>query len=159
MLVVDQFEELFTLCRDDIERAAFVDNLLTAAFEPDGPTHLVLALRADFYAYCAPYAALRAALAGHQEYIGPMSADELRRAIEEPARRGGWELEEGLADVILHDIGAEGAKALAPALGKLDKLTSLNLRCECAARGVVAALRALLRGCVACGAALAARRR
>jgi len=114
VLVVDQFEELFTLCRDDIERAAFVDNLLTAAFESNGPTCLVITLRADFYAYCAPYAALRAALAGHQEYIGPMSADELRRAIEEPARRGGWELEEGLADVILRDVGADGSRSPEP---------------------------------------------
>ncbi len=114
VLVVDQFEELFTLCQDDVERAAFVDNLLTAAFEPDGPICLVITLRADFYAYCAPYAALRTALAEHQEYIGPMSADELRQAIEEPARRGGWELEAGLAEVILHDLGAEGSRSPEP---------------------------------------------
>lgn len=114
VLVVDQFEELFTLCQAEVERTAFVDNLLTAAFEPDGPLRLVITLRADFYAHCAPFAALRTALAEHQEYIGPMNADELRQAIEEPARRGGWELEEGLAEMILHDIGADGNHAPEP---------------------------------------------
>lgn len=114
LLVVDQFEELFTLCQNDEERAAFVNNLLTAALEPDGPLGLIMTLRADFYSSCAPYSALRTALAEQQEYIGPMSAEELRQAIEEPARRGGWELEEGLADVILHDIGADGSHAPEP---------------------------------------------
>lgn len=105
VLVVDQFEELFALCDDEGERAAFIDNLLTAC-EPEGSLQLILTLRADFYAHCAPYAALRAALAVAQDYIGPMSAAELRQAIEAPAERGGWELEEGLTDVILHDVGA-----------------------------------------------------
>ena len=97
LLIVDQFEELFTLCRDEFEREAFVDNLLTAASpEVAGPTTLVLAVRADFYAHCAQYDDLRQAMAEHQEYIGPMNVEELRRAIEEPARRGGWEFEAGL---------------------------------------------------------------
>src|SRR5574341_1163974 len=108
LLVVDQFEELFTLCRDAAERQAFVDNLMTAvAPETAGPTSVVIVLRADFYAHCAQYANLREAVARHQEYIGPMSADEFRRAIEEPVRRGGWELEPGLVDTLLKDVGDE----------------------------------------------------
>jgi len=107
-LGVDQFEELFTLCRDDAERQAFIDNLVTAASEPHGGVWVVLTLRADFYAHCAPYSVLRQALASQQEYIGPMTPADLRRAIEEPARRGGWELETGLVDVLLKDVGAEG---------------------------------------------------
>jgi hypothetical protein len=90
---VDQFEELFALCRWEEERAAFIDNLLTAASEVDGPVIVVITLRADFYALCANYPELREAIAKHQEYIGAMNAQELRRAIEEPARRGRWELE------------------------------------------------------------------
>ncbi len=105
MLVVDQFEELFTLCRSQTEQTVFVNNLLTAAFEPNGSTIVVIALRADFYAHCADFADLRRALAQHQEYIGPMTSDELRRAIEEPAHRGHWELEPGLIDLLLHDVG------------------------------------------------------
>jgi len=107
LLVVDQFEELFSLCRSEEERVAFINNLLNAASEPGGPTILVITLRADFYAHCAGYIQLREALAQQQEYIGAMNEQELRRAIEEPARRGRWELEPGLVELLLHDVGHE----------------------------------------------------
>ncbi|MCA1554579.1 MAG: hypothetical protein LC737_09395, partial [Chloroflexi bacterium] len=108
LLVVDQFEELFTLCRDDFEREAFIDNLLYAvSVEQNGFMTLVVTLRADFYAHLAQYPELRAAVAKAQEYIGPMTSEELRRAIEEPARRGQWEFEPGLVDLILRDVGDE----------------------------------------------------
>ncbi len=107
LLVVDQFEELFTLCRSEEERTAFINNLLAAASEADGPVMVVINLRADFYAHCAAYLQLREALARHQEYIGAMNDEELRRAIEEPARRGRWEFEPGLVDLLLHDVGHE----------------------------------------------------
>ena len=106
LLVIDQFEELFALCRSETERTLFIDNLLTSASELDGPTAVIITLRADFYAHCAAYVQLREALAHHQEYIGPMNEEELRRAIEEPARHGHWELEPGLVDLLLHDAGA-----------------------------------------------------
>ena len=114
LLIVDQFEELFSLCRAEAERQAFIDNLLTAVTEPDGPVTIVLTLRADFYNPCAPYRRLREALAERQEYIGPMTVDELRRAIEEPARRGNWELEPGLVEVLLQDVGAGGQSVPEP---------------------------------------------
>lgn len=107
LLVVDQFEELFALCRLEEERTSFIDNLLTAASEADGPIIVVIALRADFYARCAKYRQLREALAQNQVYIGAMSDEELRRAIEEPARRGQWEFEPGLVDLLLRDVGDE----------------------------------------------------
>ena len=107
LLVVDQFEELFALCRSEQERSSFVGNLLTASSEADGSILVVLTLRTDFYSHCAGYVHLREALAQNQEYIGTMNDEELRRAIEEPARRGRWELEPGLADLLLHDVGHE----------------------------------------------------
>lgn len=109
LLVVDQFEELFTLCRDDFEREAFIDNLLEAT-SPEtggGRVTVVVALRADFYAHLAQYPELRDAAANQQEYIGPMTAEELRRAIQEPARRAGWSFDAGLVDLILRDVGDE----------------------------------------------------
>ncbi len=108
LLIVDQFEELFTLCRGEAERQAFINNLLVAA-DPaaGGPVTVLITLRADFYPHCAAYAGLRAALADQQEYIGPMSADELRQAVERPARLGGWDFEPGLVDQILRDVGDE----------------------------------------------------
>lgn len=107
LLVIDQFEELFALCRSKVERSAFIDNLLMAAEDADGKAIIVITLRADFYSHCASYLQLRQALARHQEYIGVMSDEEMRRAIEEPARRGRWEFEPGLVDLILQDVGHE----------------------------------------------------
>lgn len=114
LLVIDQFEELFTLCHSETERGAFIDNLMTATTEQGKATFVVLALRADFYSHCAPYADLRDALADGQEYIGAMKTDELRRAMEEPAKRGGWELESGLVELLLQDIGAESGHSPEP---------------------------------------------
>jgi WD40 repeat protein/transcriptional regulator with XRE-family HTH domain len=107
LLVIDQFEELFALCHSEEERASFIENLLTAVSEVDGPVIVLITLRADFYAHCANHAQLREALAKNQEYIGAMNDEELRRAIEEPARRGRWEFEPGLVDLLLHEVGRE----------------------------------------------------
>ena len=104
-LVIDQMEEVFTLCREEGERQAFIDNLLAAA--QGGGCKLVMSLRADFYAHCARFENLRLALASCQEYIGPMNAAELRRAIEEPARVCGYTFEAGLVDLILREVGSE----------------------------------------------------
>ncbi|KPK92041.1 MAG: hypothetical protein AMJ88_11885, partial [Anaerolineae bacterium SM23_ 63] len=103
-----QLEELFTLCDEEAQRTAFIDNLLTAV-DPEvaGPTVVVITLRADFYPHCAAYPALREALARNQEYIGPMNTSELRRAIEEPALRGGWKFQSGLVDLMLRDVRGE----------------------------------------------------
>lgn len=102
--VVDQFEEVFTLSRDDLERARFLENLLYAASIPDGRNIVVVTMRADFYPKCAAYPELSAQVASQQSLVSPMSVDGLRLAIEEPARRVGLELEEGLVETILGDI-------------------------------------------------------
>ncbi len=107
LLVIDQFEEIFTLCRPESERTAFIDNLLTAANVAEGKAIIIVTLRADFYVHCSNYLDLRQALGSHQEYIGAMSDAEIRRAIEEPAWRGHWEFEPGLVDLIYHDVGLE----------------------------------------------------
>ena len=110
LIVVDQFEELFTLCRDDDERVAFVDRLLDMA---ERGTRVIVVLRADFYGHCASYGRLAAALEDHQALIGHMTEEELRRTIERPAEQAGLVLEPGLAEGILHDIvGEPGALPL-----------------------------------------------
>lgn len=105
LLVVDQLEELFTECADEVERSAFVDAIVSAA-EPDCAT-VIVTLRADLYGEFARYASFRERLSADQEYMGPMSAAELRRAIEEPAVRGGWTFEPGLVELLLRDVGDE----------------------------------------------------
>ena len=114
LILVDQFEETFTLCRDESKRAAFIDKLLGLAQDPTRKISIVIALRADFYSHCAQYPELRQAVAAQQEYIGQMTREELERAIEEPARRGGWEFEPGLVNVLLQDIGAHGSQEPEP---------------------------------------------
>jgi WD40 repeat protein len=108
LLVVDQFEEIFTLCADMEEQRRFVEALLQAG-RPHGRGSLVLViiLRADFYAHCAQFEGLREAVSSYQEYIGPMNREELRQAIEEPAQRNGWKFEPGIVDLLIHDAGEE----------------------------------------------------
>lgn len=107
LLVVDQFEEVFTLCKDPVERKAFIENLLSLVDGEHRAAQVILTLRADFYHQCAEYEGLRQALEKHQAYIGAMTQDELRQAIIQPAEKNGWDFQPGLADLILQDVGTE----------------------------------------------------
>ncbi|HVD68588.1 MAG TPA: BTAD domain-containing putative transcriptional regulator, partial [Actinomycetota bacterium] len=113
MLAVDQFEEVFTACSDVGERTAFLDAITDAAGAPDGATTIVIAMRADFYGRCAEHRGLASLLATHQILVGPMDADELRRAIELPARRADLTVEEQLTDSLVSDtVGQPGGLPL-----------------------------------------------
>jgi WD40 repeat protein/DNA-binding SARP family transcriptional activator len=113
LLAIDQFEEVFTACADVAERAAFIDAITSLAEAPDGDTTIVIAMRADFYGRCADHRALATLLASHQILVGPMNDDELRRAIELPARRAGLALQDGLVDPLVSDtIGQPGGLPL-----------------------------------------------
>jgi WD40 repeat protein len=107
LIAVDQFEETFTACGDENERAAFVDALLAAARNPRRRTRVLIALRADFYGHCANYPELWRLLGANQAPVGPMRGDELRRAIELPARRAGLDVEPELVDALIADVAGE----------------------------------------------------
>ncbi len=106
LLVVDQFEELYTLCQVKEEQERFADALLTAIAEEN--ITLVLTLRADFYGYVLSYRPLRDAL---QEFtpqlLSSMKREELQAAIELPAQKSEVELEAQLTQRILDDVGKE----------------------------------------------------
>jgi WD40 repeat protein len=104
LVLVDQLEEAFTLCPDPGERAAFLSSLVYAATIPGGRAVVVVAMRSDFYHRLAEHSEMRALAAAQQVLVGPMDARSLRRAIEEPARRAGLELEPGLTRRILTDV-------------------------------------------------------
>ncbi len=106
LLIVDQFEEAFTLCKDPVERKSFIENLLSLA-EEDGTARVVLTIRADFYHYCFEHEGLRLALEKHQANVGAMNSEELREAIVQPAEKNGWAFEPALVDLILRDVGME----------------------------------------------------
>ncbi|HKN56187.1 MAG TPA: hypothetical protein VJX66_27100, partial [Amycolatopsis sp.] len=103
-LVVDQFEETFTLCLDEQQRQLFIRTLHTLSTTPG--TTVLIGLRADFYGHCLEHAELADALQHRQLVLGPMTAAELREAIIGPAKSVGLQLEAGLADLIVRDVGA-----------------------------------------------------
>jgi hypothetical protein len=112
VVVVDQFEELFTLCTNDQHRRAFIELLSQLASpQSDGnantqPVGLVLVgIRADFYTACVNYPYLRTALQDNPLVVGPMSDTELRAAILYPAHDVGLDVEPGLLELLLRDLG------------------------------------------------------
>ncbi len=107
VVIVDQFEEVFTLCRDETERRQLFATLLDATSAPAGRTVVIVTLRTDFYARCASYPELAQLIGAQQMLVGSMDSEGLRQAIEEPANRVGLELEEGLSATILADVATE----------------------------------------------------
>lgn len=106
LLLVDQWEELFTLCHDDRARRCFIDNVLDAT--TTARLSVVLTLRGDFFGRAITnYRPLSDRVQGAQVNLGPMKRDELRLAIEGPARQVGLTFEAGLVDLILEHAGDE----------------------------------------------------
>ncbi|MEV7137416.1 nSTAND1 domain-containing NTPase [Streptomyces tauricus] len=107
VLVVDQFEEVFTLCRDESERSGFIEALVTAGSAGAGRCRVVLGVRADFYAHCTRDAVLVEAMRDAQVPVGPMSQDELRRAVVQPAQRAGLSVEGALLASLMAQAHAQ----------------------------------------------------
>ncbi|MEV5958229.1 helix-turn-helix domain-containing protein [Streptomyces sp. NPDC051987] len=106
VVVVDQFEEIFTLCADPVERTAFIDLVLTAR-DPGSGIRVVLAVRADFYGRCADHDGLARALGTAGLLVGPMSPEELRAAIVRPATASGLIVEQALTARIVEEVAGE----------------------------------------------------
>ncbi|MFH8444905.1 hypothetical protein ACH4D3_27265 [Streptomyces sp. NPDC018026] len=114
VVIVDQFEEVFTLCADEADRRVFVQ-LLQAACVPgaDGappPVLVTLGVRADFYDRCLRYPELADALQHRHMVLGPLTTAELREAVTAPARAVGMELEPGLAELIIREVSTDGPR-------------------------------------------------
>ncbi|WP_327587293.1 helix-turn-helix domain-containing protein [Nonomuraea sp. NBC_00507] len=106
VVVIDQFEEVFTHCRDREERACFIASVMEAA---RGRTRVVIGLRADFFAHCADYPELRMALADSQVLVGAMTAEELRQMVVGPAEQMGYTVEGSLVASVVADAAERGA--------------------------------------------------
>jgi WD40 repeat protein len=108
LLVVDQFEELFTLCADDAERGRFIDALLDASRGEDRRGTVVIGLRADFLAHFTQLPGLADALADDaQVLVGPVTAADLREIVTRPAAQVGMGVEPDLLTTILADAAGE----------------------------------------------------
>ncbi|MHB8628648.1 MAG: nSTAND1 domain-containing NTPase [Aggregatilineales bacterium] len=103
-LVIDQFEELYTLPTDPTVCAKFLDILLTAVTTPDSRVRVIVTLRADFYDRPLLYPGFGELVRKRTEVVLPLDTDSLRRAIALPAERAGLTLEAGLIEEILSDV-------------------------------------------------------
>ncbi len=103
ILVVDQFEEVFTLCEDKADRVEFIEKLLNFADR----RKVVITMRADFLGECTFYPELRKRIETRQKLVGPMEPAELITAMKMQADRGGLRFEAGLSHAILNDVQGE----------------------------------------------------
>ena len=107
VIVIDQFEEVFTLCLDDGVRDAFVNNLLSLTRDSSTRHQIILTLRTDYETYLAPNAGLMSLFEDGQVRVMPLTSSELRTAIEEPAKRINLRFEDGVVDSLVKDILGE----------------------------------------------------
>ncbi|HXB21393.1 MAG TPA: winged helix-turn-helix domain-containing protein [Candidatus Solibacter sp.] len=122
LLVADQFEEIFTLTGKRETRDRYI-NALLAAVQPGGAVsvHLVLALRADFYAQCLEHMELSRCLGTNLYNVPRMGREQLRESIERRLQLAAAQAEPGLIDSLLEEVGAEPGNLalLEHALGQL----------------------------------------
>ncbi|MCP4104706.1 MAG: hypothetical protein GY749_04085 [Desulfobacteraceae bacterium] len=106
VLVADQFEEVFTLCRNEKERQEFFECLMGALELADDKLCLVITLRADFFGKCSEqdYAGLADYIQSHLVTVLPMTPEELKQAIIEPAKQVGLEAEPELVTQMIEDV-------------------------------------------------------
>ncbi|MGY0064091.1 nSTAND1 domain-containing NTPase [Streptomyces sp. LZ34] len=106
LVIVDQFEEVFTLCHDVAERARFIA-LLLAARQPGSRLRVIIAVRADFYGHCAGHRHLADAVNDANLLVRPMTPGELREAIAKPAQAVGLIVERALTTRLVREAESE----------------------------------------------------
>ncbi len=134
ILIVNQFEQVFTQVSGEAERLAFIRALHAAATRPPGtrdypPALVVIAVRGDFWDRCTAYPELSGALHQGQFVVGPMTDSDLRRAITGPADTAGLQIDPALTDTILNDLRATGTESpvgVLPLLSQAMQLTWEN---------------------------------
>jgi len=104
VVVIDQFEEVFTLVAHEAERVHFLDLLHTAVTETRSRVRVVVTLRADFYDRPLHYPAFGELVRSRMETILPLSAEELERAITRPAECAGVTFEPGLVAKMIGEV-------------------------------------------------------
>ncbi|MCU0497954.1 MAG: protein kinase [Anaerolineae bacterium] len=107
VLLIDQFEELFTQVQEESERQRFIDSLLFALQAENSRLRVILTLRADFYDRPLLYANFSEWISKRTEVVSPLAGDELERAIVKPAERVGLTIEDGLVSEIITEVSKE----------------------------------------------------
>ena len=113
ILVIDQFEEIFTLCTQGSDRKKFVEILLGGLAQTTS-LKVVITMRADFLGRCleSNYAGLGEYIQENLITVGPMSPDQIRDVIVQPARRMNIEVQPELVEQILEDVEGPGSLPL-----------------------------------------------
>ncbi|MBI5670189.1 MAG: protein kinase [Chloroflexi bacterium] len=106
-LVIDQFEEVYTLTADDAARARFLDSLAHLVTAPDSRARLIITLRADFYDRPLQHPGFAPLMREQTELILPMTLGEMERAIISPAERQFLRFEPGLVEAIINDVNQQ----------------------------------------------------
>jgi WD40 repeat protein/DNA-binding SARP family transcriptional activator len=104
VLVVDQFEEVFTLCAHEPERELFLESLRVATVDSESRVRVIVTLRADFYDRPLRYPRFGELLATRTEAVPPLSPDELEQAIRRPAEQVGATPEPGLVAEMIAEL-------------------------------------------------------
>ncbi len=107
LLVIDQFEEFFTLTEDTATRKLFFDQIEAVASTPNAPYYILIALRADFYDRPMLYPTLGQLISEHNLAVLPLVPDELERAIVQPAVRVGLTFEAGLVATLVSEVAEQ----------------------------------------------------
>ncbi|MCA1995104.1 MAG: hypothetical protein LDL41_24105, partial [Coleofasciculus sp. S288] len=107
LLVVDQFEEVFTLCPNEEERRQFIELLTQVAEIPGSRLAIVTTMRADFLEPCLSYKSLTRLIQNEAVYMPPLVGAHLEEAITSPVKLQGYSFGDGLLGAILHDVGQE----------------------------------------------------
>jgi hypothetical protein len=104
VLVIDQFEELFTLVEDEVERTWLLEGLAAAVMNRSR-LRVIVTLRADFTDKPLRYVDFGEMMNRRFEFVLPLTADEVERAVVGPAQRAGLRLEKGLVSTIIREAG------------------------------------------------------
>ena len=105
LLVIDQFEEIFTLVQNEETRAAFLDCLVEATLDERSRLRLVVTLRADFVDRPLQYVDFGELVRKRSEFVLPLTADELEQVITQPITQLGMAVEPKLVASIVREVG------------------------------------------------------
>jgi WD40 repeat protein len=105
VLVIDQFEEVFTLVDDEAERALLLESIANAVMDERSRLRVIVTLRADFTDKPLRYVDFGEMMNRRFEFVLPLTADEVERAVAGPAQRVGLKLEKGLVSTIIREAG------------------------------------------------------
>lgn len=107
LLVIDQFEEVFTQTEDEATRASFLNCLLVATTNLDSRLRVVITMRADFFDRPLQYPGFGELIRTRSEVVLPLSREEMQEAIIAPATRAGLSVESALVSAIITEVSEQ----------------------------------------------------